>query len=108
MMDDTKLKKLELNVATLNHKVNLHESMHAHAEKRIGDVEKLVAVHEETLSVVKEIAEVAKKTYDIIVPLVESLRWVAIAVAWAAKIAAGFAIIWHAGKWLAAKIMVFS
>jgi len=100
---DFRFKKLENNVTALHQRVDAHATLHERVETRLDGVERMVAIHEETLAVVKEIAGVAKATYEAIIPIAKALRWVAIAASWCAKIGAGAFIVWQAVKWTLAK-----
>jgi len=103
MEDSLKFKRLEHSVSVLQQKIKTHETLHESATQRIDAVEKLVRLHEQSLEAINKIAVIAQDTHDIIKPLAKALRWLAIVAGWAAKIAAGAAILWHATKWIVAK-----
>jgi hypothetical protein len=105
-MEDARIRKLETHVNTLNRRFDDHDELHAKdvmwqrsTVERIDKIERTVSLDAEAMAAIHQVADYARKTYEVIEPLAKLAGY-------AIKIGAASALAWHAVKLLAAKAAI--
>lgn len=107
-MEDLRLKKLEINVSTLNRRITDHDELHAkdaiwkeEAVNRIGNIERTVKLDAEAMEAIHDLRDYARKTYEVVQPLAK-------VVGYGIKIGACGIFVWHGIKLIAAKALALN
>lgn len=115
MEEDLRLQKLELAVNNINFKLNNHDGVILRLDKVLSEqgkdinmlhdlvieTKKQTGVLLELAPSIKSMEVYAGKTYDVVRPLSKIVNVVV-------KVGALALVVWHAVKWAAAKLMLWS
>lgn len=98
-MDDLRIRKIELEMANLNRRVNDHAESLEKDRKDIVMLQDIAKSNKEILETLHSLTDYAKKTYEVFEPLARIGSKVI-------KYSAIFVALWHGMKWAYAKFML--